>query len=296
MTTSLELGCDCLGEIAYLDAVMHDTRGEPYTIRNAICIHEEDDAVLWKHVDAQAGAEVPPLAPARALLPRHRRQLRVPRLLAPLPGRQHRVRGPRDRDHGHDALRRGPPAAVRHARRRAHLRAVPPALPRRPARPRRRRRGQHRLRHASPRRSRSARTTRTASRSCSATRRCAPSRRASRTTTGAPSARGRWSTRTSTNALGTPVGYKLVPGGCFPPMMDPDSPVLRPRAGDRPHAVGHAVPRGRALAVRRVRRPERATTAGCRCGPRRTARSRTPTSCSGTSSASTTSRARRSGR
>ena len=27
MTTSLELGCDCLGEIAYLDAVMHDTQG-----------------------------------------------------------------------------------------------------------------------------------------------------------------------------------------------------------------------------------------------------------------------------
>jgi primary-amine oxidase len=58
MTTSLELGCDCLGEIAYLDAVMHDTRGEPYAIPNAICIHEEDDAVLWKHVDAQIGAEV----------------------------------------------------------------------------------------------------------------------------------------------------------------------------------------------------------------------------------------------
>jgi primary-amine oxidase len=58
MTTSLELGCDCLGEIRYLDAVMHDTKGDPYTIRNAICLHEEDDAVLWKHVDSQAGAEV----------------------------------------------------------------------------------------------------------------------------------------------------------------------------------------------------------------------------------------------
>ena len=58
MTTSLELGCDCLGEIAYLDAVIHDTQGEPRTIRNAICIHEEDDAVLWKHVDPIAGAEV----------------------------------------------------------------------------------------------------------------------------------------------------------------------------------------------------------------------------------------------
>ncbi len=57
MTTSLELGCDCLGEIAYLDAVLHDTAGEPYTIRNAICIHEEDSGVLWKHVDSDVGAE-----------------------------------------------------------------------------------------------------------------------------------------------------------------------------------------------------------------------------------------------
>jgi primary-amine oxidase len=58
MTTSLELGCDCLGEIRYLDAVLSDAAGEPYTIRNAVCIHEEDDAILWKHVDDVAGAEV----------------------------------------------------------------------------------------------------------------------------------------------------------------------------------------------------------------------------------------------
>ncbi len=57
MTTSLELGCDCLGEISYLDAVLHNSRGEPYTIVNAVCIHEEDNAVLWKHVDSQHGAE-----------------------------------------------------------------------------------------------------------------------------------------------------------------------------------------------------------------------------------------------
>ena len=58
MTTSLELGCDCLGEIRYLDATLHDSKGKPYTIKNAVCIHEEDDAVLWKHVDERAGAEV----------------------------------------------------------------------------------------------------------------------------------------------------------------------------------------------------------------------------------------------
>ncbi len=58
MTTSLKLGCDCLGDITYVDAVLHDSRGEPYTIENAICLHEEDDGVLWKHVDEKAGSEV----------------------------------------------------------------------------------------------------------------------------------------------------------------------------------------------------------------------------------------------
>ncbi|MEH3075434.1 MAG: primary-amine oxidase [Quadrisphaera sp.] len=58
MTTSLELGCDCLGEIRYLDAVLTDSRGEPYTVTNAICLHEEDDGVLWKHVDANGRAAV----------------------------------------------------------------------------------------------------------------------------------------------------------------------------------------------------------------------------------------------
>jgi primary-amine oxidase len=47
---SLELGCDCLGEIRYLDADFCDDRGEPYTVRDAICIHEEDAGVAWKHV------------------------------------------------------------------------------------------------------------------------------------------------------------------------------------------------------------------------------------------------------
>src|SRR5207342_122284 len=58
MTTSLERGCDCLGEITYLDAVVHDSAGEPVSIPHAICIHEEDNGVLWKHVDHQFGVEV----------------------------------------------------------------------------------------------------------------------------------------------------------------------------------------------------------------------------------------------
>ena len=58
MTTSLELGCDCLGEIRYVDAVVPDSRGEPIMIERAVCLHEEDNAVLWKHIDAETGAEV----------------------------------------------------------------------------------------------------------------------------------------------------------------------------------------------------------------------------------------------
>ncbi|MFW3168766.1 primary-amine oxidase [Geodermatophilus sp. CPCC 206100] len=55
LTNSLVLGCDCLGEIRYLDAVLAGEDGEPYTIGNAICIHEEDDGILWKHQDWVTG-------------------------------------------------------------------------------------------------------------------------------------------------------------------------------------------------------------------------------------------------
>ncbi len=53
---SLKLGCDCLGEIAYLDATVADDFGEPRTISNAICIHEEDAGILWKHFDIFNGS------------------------------------------------------------------------------------------------------------------------------------------------------------------------------------------------------------------------------------------------
>jgi primary-amine oxidase len=46
---SLALGCDCLGEIRYLDAVVADVHGRPRTISNAICVHEEDAGIAWKH-------------------------------------------------------------------------------------------------------------------------------------------------------------------------------------------------------------------------------------------------------
>ncbi|MCK9898804.1 primary-amine oxidase [Frankia sp. Cpl3] len=55
LANSLRLGCDCLGEISYLDAVVNDSAGEPVTIPNAVCIHEEDTGIAWKHTDARTG-------------------------------------------------------------------------------------------------------------------------------------------------------------------------------------------------------------------------------------------------
>jgi primary-amine oxidase len=55
---SLALGCDCLGEIRYLDAVVHNAAGAPTTIHNAICLHEEDVGVLWKHTEPDGTAHV----------------------------------------------------------------------------------------------------------------------------------------------------------------------------------------------------------------------------------------------
>ncbi len=51
LANSLKLGCDCLGVIHYFDAFITDSRGEVAQIENAICLHEEDFGILWKHMD-----------------------------------------------------------------------------------------------------------------------------------------------------------------------------------------------------------------------------------------------------
>ncbi|MDC3727529.1 tyramine oxidase [Rhodococcus rhodochrous] len=51
LTNSLALGCDCLGVIHYFDATVLGGDGVGRTIPQAICMHEEDDSVLWKHTD-----------------------------------------------------------------------------------------------------------------------------------------------------------------------------------------------------------------------------------------------------
>ena len=52
---SLKLGCDCLGHIHYFDVCAHDWDGNPAPIRNAVCMHEEDFGLLWKHTDSHTG-------------------------------------------------------------------------------------------------------------------------------------------------------------------------------------------------------------------------------------------------
>jgi primary-amine oxidase len=51
LANPLELGCDCLGEIHYFDGVLADGDGNPLVIPNAVCLHEEDHGLLWKHTD-----------------------------------------------------------------------------------------------------------------------------------------------------------------------------------------------------------------------------------------------------
>lgn len=51
MTNPLALGCDCKGVIHYLDAFFANRAGDAITVKNAVCIHEEDDGILFKHSD-----------------------------------------------------------------------------------------------------------------------------------------------------------------------------------------------------------------------------------------------------
>jgi primary-amine oxidase len=51
LANSLTNGCDCLGEIRYFDAVLTDSRGQVTVTENAVCLHEEDFGILWKHTD-----------------------------------------------------------------------------------------------------------------------------------------------------------------------------------------------------------------------------------------------------
>jgi primary-amine oxidase len=235
MTTSLELGCDCLGEIRYLDAVMHDSAGEPYTIANAVCIHEEDDAILWKHVDAETGAES--RRARRLVLSFHVTVANYEYLvywrLYQDGNIECEVRATGIMVTTHFAPGRRPPYGTlvdertyapfhQHfliarldldvdGERNTVYATESEALPVGPDNP-------HGL--ALVQRDTPLRTEREGIQDYD------------------------WSTQRAwkvvnpgkTNGLGTPTGYKLVPGGAFPPLMHPDSPVLR-----RARAIEHTL-------------------------------------------------------
>ncbi len=76
--------------------------------RNAICMHEEDYGVLWKHSDlfTELARDAPP-APAGDLVLHPDRQLRLRLLLVPLPRRHHPARGQGHRHRVHRRLPRG---------------------------------------------------------------------------------------------------------------------------------------------------------------------------------------------
>ncbi|KAF3017420.1 hypothetical protein E8E14_005476 [Neopestalotiopsis sp. 37M] len=58
MSNSLELGCDCKGAIHYMDGIVTTAKGEAAVIKNAICIHEEDNGILYKHTDFRDGSVI----------------------------------------------------------------------------------------------------------------------------------------------------------------------------------------------------------------------------------------------
>ena len=74
--------------------------GQAAHAANAICMHEEDYGILWKHVDMLSGrTEVRRSRRLVVELHRHRRQLRVRVLLVLLPRRDDPARGQALRDH-----------------------------------------------------------------------------------------------------------------------------------------------------------------------------------------------------
>ena len=51
LANALELGCDCLGHIRYFDIPAADDLGNTFVMKNAVCMHEEDYGILWKHYE-----------------------------------------------------------------------------------------------------------------------------------------------------------------------------------------------------------------------------------------------------
>lgn len=58
MANNLELGCDCLGAIHYVDSLLSASDGEPTPAKSVICLHEQDNGILWKHTNFRTNRAV----------------------------------------------------------------------------------------------------------------------------------------------------------------------------------------------------------------------------------------------
>ena len=58
MANNLKLGCDCLGSIHYVSAVLSDDKGQPQDMPNVVCVHEQDAGIGWKHTNYRTGRGV----------------------------------------------------------------------------------------------------------------------------------------------------------------------------------------------------------------------------------------------
>jgi primary-amine oxidase len=54
-SNSLNLGCDCLGHIAYFNGIRVTSAGDPVIMPNVVCMHEVDDGIGWKHTNWRNG-------------------------------------------------------------------------------------------------------------------------------------------------------------------------------------------------------------------------------------------------
>ncbi|OQV00604.1 Copper amine oxidase, N2 domain-containing protein [Cladophialophora immunda] len=52
---NLQLGCDCLGVIKYFDFVVSNSKGEAVPKPNAVCMHEIDNGIGYKHTNNRSG-------------------------------------------------------------------------------------------------------------------------------------------------------------------------------------------------------------------------------------------------
>ena len=55
IVSTLTKNIKSLGNIYYFDAVLSNSKDEPVEKKKAICMHEEDDGLLWKHVEYRSG-------------------------------------------------------------------------------------------------------------------------------------------------------------------------------------------------------------------------------------------------